>query len=452
METFIHLFQIVLFLLLLATVAYLLSKRIGFIKRNISLGKSSSTDPKDNPARLKTMLMLAFGQKQMFDRPLVGFLHFAVYAGFLLINIEILEIVLDGVFGTHRLFAPYLGGLYPVLLGFFELMGVFVILSCAIFLVRRNGLRIPRFKSIEMKGFPTLDANLILIFEIVLMTFLLTMNASDSILQVRGAEHYVLEGREPIQFLISQFFIPIFEGLGTTSLIVIERAAWWLHIAGIFGFTIYVTYSKHLHIALAFPTTYFSNMNPKGEMENMDNVTKEVKISMGILEDDGAEMSEDMPSFGAKDIKDLDWKTLMSAYSCTECGRCTSVCPANLTGKKLSPRKIMMDIRDRTEEVGKNIDTKGAEFEDEKSLYGDYVSKEELMACTSCNACAEACPININPLGPILEMRRYVAMEEASVPDAWKSMLSNVQNNAAPWAFSASDRFKWAEEMEENQK
>lgn len=448
MDFFVQIFQIGLFISMLAAVGYVLAKRIRFIKRNINLGKKSTTDSKDHSKRLKTMLLLAFGQKQMFDRPLVGIMHFAVYAGFLLINMEVTEIILDGIFGTHRLFAPFLGNFYPALIGFFEILGVLVVLACIIFLIRRNILKVSRLKKPEMKGFPTTDANLILIFEIVLMTFLFTMNATDSILQSRGVHHYAIEGREAMQFLISQSFIPIFQGFDSSSLIFIERSAWWLHIAGILGFTIYVTYSKHLHIALAFPTTYFSSLNPKGEMENMENITKEVKISMGLLEDDGAAMSDDMPSFGAKDVKDLDWKVLMSAYSCTECGRCTSVCPANLTGKKLSPRKIMMDIRDRSEEVGTNIDKKGTDFDDGKSLYGDYVTKEELMACTSCNACAEACPININPLGAILEMRRYVAMEEASVPDAWKSMLSNIQNNAAPWAFSASDRFKWAKEME----
>ncbi len=450
MEIFISLFQQILFGSALLIFAALLSNRIGFIKSNIQMGKSLDRNDKQGE-RLKTMLLFAFGQKKMFDRPFVGVMHFIIYGGFLIINIEVLEIMLDGVLGTHRLFAPFLGEFYPILIGFFELLALGVMLTCVVFLVRRNSHLIPRFWTKEMKGFPVLDANLILMFEIILMFFLFTMNATDSVLQGRGADSkHIAAHYHPVgSFLVSQIFIPLYKNLTTSELFFLERFAWWFHILGIMGFGIYVTYSKHLHIALAFPNTYFSNLEPKGKFENMPVVTAEVKSMLGIadntpiVENNGA-----IGRFGAKDVEDLTWKNLMEAYSCTECGRCTSSCPANITGKLLSPRKIMMDTRDRMEEKGNNIREHGKDYEDGKSLYGDYISKEELFACTTCNACAEACPVNINPLDIIVQLRQYVAMEESGTPAQWNSMFANIENNAAPWAFSPSDRFNWANEQQ----
>ena len=446
----VTLFQIFCFIGGLAAVSFILAGRIKFIKRNILLGKSIGLTGEEKSERLKKMFLLAFGQRKMFDKPFVGLLHFAIYAGFLIVNIEVLEIVLDGIFGTHRLFSGFLGGLYPLLINFFETLALLVVVSCVIFYTRRNVAKIERFHKPEMKGWPFKDANIILVWEVVLMFFLLTMNATDSILQTRAAESvFVQEHYHQVgSFAISQLLIPLYEGFDTYTLVFIERAAWWVHIFGIFGFAIYVTYSKHLHIMLAFPNTYYMDLKPRGEIENMPEVTKEVKIMLGELEDDGSGAEDEFPSFGAKEVTDLSWKNLMDAYSCTECGRCTAECPANQTGKKLSPRKIMMDTRDRLEEYGKNIDANQGEFKDDgKKLYGDYVSKEELMACTTCNACVEACPVSINPLDIILKMRRYVAMEESDTPQSWNMMFQNIENNFAPWAFSASDRFNWADEL-----
>ncbi|MCC5946461.1 MAG: (Fe-S)-binding protein [Bernardetiaceae bacterium] len=455
-EIFSKIFQIGLFWAALLMVGTILASRIKFIRRNILLGKSwkIEDDAQSRSQRLKNMLLIAFGQKKMFDKPLVGFMHFVLYAGFLIVNIEVLEIILDGMLGTHRLFAPFLGeGLYMFLVGFFEFVALNVLIFCVVFLIRRNVLKVRRFHKAEMTKWPTLDGNLILIFEIALMLFLFTMNASDSILQARGVEGYVHEGLEPLTFLVSQAFIPLYSGLGDTALILLERCAWWAHILGIMGFAVYITYSKHLHVGLAFPNTYFTRLTPAGEMRNMDNVTQEVKIALGLVQDDAASMEEgEMERFGAKDANELSWKSLLDAYTCTECGRCTEQCPANQTGRLLSPRKIMMDTRDRIEEIGYNIDANQGEFVDDgKSLYGDYISKEELMACTTCNACVDACPVNINPLDIIVELRRYIAMEEADVPDAWKAMVSNVGTNAAPWAMSASDRFNWADDLLEKE-
>ncbi|GAA4832852.1 4Fe-4S dicluster domain-containing protein [Algivirga pacifica] len=441
MENPIQIAQQALFVLVLGAAGYLLFKRGSFIRRNILLGKEVE-QPGDKGARIRNTILIAFGQKKMFERPLAGIMHFTIYAGFLLINLEVLEIVLDGLLGTHRLFAGIFGDFYSFLINFFETIALLVVLACVAFLARRNIMRLPRFHKPEMKGWPTSDANIILIWEIVLMFALYTMNATDSILQSRGAEHYPVVG----EFAISQSLIPLYQGLSNTVLIAVERTAWWMHIIGIMAFAVYITYSKHLHIFLAFPNTYFANLEAKGKMKNMDSVTNEVKLMMGLPAEEGNE-EEEVGTFGAKDVQDLTWVNVLNAYSCTECGRCTSVCPANLTGKKLSPRKIMMDTRDRAEEIGKNIDQHGEGHDDGKALYGDYISKEELMACTSCNACVDACPINIDPLSIILDMRRYVAMEESGTPMEWNAMFQNIENNQAPWAFPPTDRFKWADEI-----
>jgi heterodisulfide reductase subunit C len=400
------------------------------------------------------MLLMAFGQRKMFEKPLVGVMHFVIYAGFLLINIEVLEIILDGFLGTHRLFGGFLGSFYTFLINFFEFLAFGVLAVCVVFLIRRNLLIIPRLFSKDLDGFPRLDANLILTAEIVLMCLLFTMNATDSILQTRNTDTtwggYIVAHYKPVgTFVISQFFVPLYKNMSTAHLLVIERTTWWLHILGILSFAVYVTYSKHLHIALAFPNTYFANLEPKGKLTNMDVVTKEVQTMLGVpLTVEVPETGEQMGRFGAKDIQDLTWKNLLEAYTCTECGRCTAACPANMTGKKLSPRKIMMDTRDRAEEVGHNIKLYGSQYDDGKSLYGDYISKEELWACTTCNACVDACPVNINPLEIIMELRRYAAMEESTMPPSWAAMSANMENNGAPWAFSTADRYNWAKDLQ----
>ena len=434
------------FVLILGVAGYILSKRIQFLRRNILLGKAETrNDQSEN--RWKTMLLVAFGQQKMFSRVVPAFLHLLIYVGFLVINLEVLEFVLDGLLGTHRLFAPLLGSAYTVAINMFEFLAVAVLVSCVAFLIRRNVMKVERFTKPELKGWATLDANLILVIEIILMFAILTMNATDQLLATRGDEHYLALGT----LFFSSLLQPLFERFSNGALVAIERFAWWFHIVGILAFAVYVTYSKHLHIFLAFPNTWYSNLKAKGEMQNMPEVTHEVNMMLGIPVETPAAPPAEIGRFGAKDINDLSWINVLNAYSCTECGRCTSECPANLTGKKLSPRKIMMDVRDRAEEVGKSIDAGGPGLADGKSLLGDYITKEEINACTSCNACVEACPVNIDPLSIILQLRRYVAMEESGTPAQWNSMFQNMETSFSPWKFSPSDRFNWADQVKDEE-
>jgi len=426
--------QILFIAITLAAVA-LFSYNLRKVIRNIRLGRSVNRS--DQPQkRWMTMLKVAFGQTKMFFRPVPALLHFVVYAGFVIINIEVLEIMIDGIFGTHRIFGG-LGLFYNVLIGSFEFLALGVWLGCAVFLIRRNLIKLKRFTGVEMTSWPRSDANLILISEILLMTAFLTMNAADAKLQTMGASHYISVGAFPVsQYL--QGFLPDSE----SALMALERGCWWFHIIGIFCFLNYLPYSKHFHILFAFPNTYFSNLEPKGEFTNMASVTNEVKA---MLDPSFTPPEAEAGRFGAKDVNDLSWINLMNAYTCTECGRCTSVCPANITGKLLSPRKIMMDTRDRMEQVGKNIDKTGNGFDDGKSLLDTHISREEIWACTSCNACTQACPINIDPLAIITELRRYAVMEESQSPASLNTMLGNIENNGAPWKYAPADRFNWAE-------
>jgi len=434
------------FVLILGIAGYIISKRIKFLRRNIFLGKAETRNDLSGD-RWKTMALVAFGQQKMFKKIIPAFLHLLIYVGFIVINLEVLEFILDGIIGTHRLFAPFLGGLYTAAMNMFEFLAVAVLFSCVAFLTRRYVTKVERFQKPEVKGWPALDATIILVVEMILMMAVLTMNATDQILAERGADHYLALG--PLFF--SGLIRPLFEGMSLEALYFTERFAWWFHIFGILAFSVYVTYSKHLHIFLAFPNTWYSNLKAKGEMVNMPEVTNEVNMMLGIPTETPASPPEEIGRFGAKDVNDLSWINVMNSYSCTECGRCTSECPANLTGKKLSPRKIMMDVRDRADEVGKSIDAGGAGLEDGKSLLGDYITKEELNSCTSCNACVEACPINIDPLSIILQMRRYVAMEESGTPAQWNAMFQNMETSFAPWKFSPSDRFNWAEKLKEEE-
>lgn len=430
----------ILFVIIAAIATYFFVKNLKTIRRNILLGKD--IDLSDNkPERWKTMIKVAFGQTKMAVRPVPFVLHLIVYVGFVLINIEVLEILIDGIFGTHRVLSA-LGSVYSLAIGFFEILAFGVLVACVIFLLRRHVVKIARFQSPELRGFPDKDATTILIIEIVLMAALLKMNAADYVLQSRGSEHYLNAGSFPIS---SWLIAPIFASFSDGTLILIERAAWWFHIIGIFAFMNYLPFSKHFHIILAFPNTYYSNLKPKGEFNNMESVTQEVKLML----DPSAVVPEGYQpptSFGVKDVQDLTWKNLMDAYSCTECGRCTSNCPQNITGKLLSPRKVMMDVRDRLVEVGKNIDANNGAFVDDGKNLHTYITEEEIWACNSCNACVESCPININPMEVLLEMRRYKVMEESSAPASLNNMFNNTENNQAPWQFSPMDRANWTKE------
>ena len=432
--------QQVIFSFISIVAIWLFSKNINSIIRNIRIGRDE--DFSDNKStRWKNVFLLAFGQKKMFKNPLVAVMHFFVYAGFIIINIEVLEIVLDGILGTHRLFAETLGSLYTFLINAFEILAVLVIAACAIFLVRRNIIKLRRFISKDLDGWPRSDANYILITEIVLMLLFLTLNSSDRALQLQGAAHYVDTGN----FIVSGYFAELFNSSSLSTLLGIERSAWWLHIIGIYAFLNYLPYSKHLHILFAFPNAYYARLQPQGEMKNMPAVQNEVLYAM---QPELAPADAPAPAnFGAKDVNDLSWKNILDAYTCTECGRCSDACPANQTGKLLSPRKIMMDTRDRAEAMGKNIKANGAFKDDGKKLLHDYITVEELRACTTCNACVEECPVSISPLDIILELRRSLVMEESNAPQEWNAMFSNVENNFAPWKFSPDERDKWTEEI-----
>jgi heterodisulfide reductase subunit C len=417
------------------------AKKVKEIKRNILLGRDE--DLTDHPnKRWRNVLLLALGQKKMFKKPLVAILHFLIYAGFIIINIEVLEIILDGIFGTHRLFRGLLGPAYSWLINSFEFLAAGVIVACVAFLSRRNILKLRRFIDHDLDGWPRSDANYILIMEIILMTLFLTMNASDTLLQSRGYDHYAehITGN----FAFSSFLHPLLNGFNNHSLEAVERGCWWLHIIGVFAFLNYLPFSKHLHIIVAFPNAYYVRLEPQGKMKNMPEIQKEVLYAMQPeLIPSGEAVQEHSKKFGAKDIFDLSWRNLLDAYSCTECGRCTAACPANITGKKLSPRRIVMRTRDRTEDVGRNINDNGNFADDGKTLLHDYISVEELRACTTCNACVEQCPVGINPLEIILQLRRYLIMEESNAPQEWNSMFSNTENNFAPWKFSPDERDKW---------
>ena len=414
------------------------------------LGKPINRSDKKSE-RLKTMLLVAFGQKKMFQNLLPAVFHFFIYAAFVITSTELLEIIVDGLTGNHRFFASSLGGFYVLVISTIEILSVLAFIATIIFLARRNLLKIPRFHMDEMTGWPKLDGNIILYLEILLILCIFTMNGTDEVLLNNGWSHAHVDGNS-FGFAVSSYLGPlIFGGLDQSTLLILERVGWWGHLTMVFGFLNYLPYSKHFHILLAFPNTYYSNLNEKGKLTNLSNVKKEVENMFDPNFDPYAAPAEgETPAeperFGAKDVQDLTWKNLMDAYTCTECGRCTSACPANQTGKKLSPRKIMMDTRDRLVEVGDNKRKHGADYDDGKSLLGDYITQEEIWACTSCNACVQECPVNIDPLSVIVDLRRYLVMEESKVPGELATMLTNIENNGAPWQFSPADRANWINE------
>lgn len=419
------------------------------IRSNIRLGRDlDRTDNKKE--RWKTMLLVAFGQRKMFQRPIPALLHFAIYAAFVITQIELIEIIVDGIVGTHRALRPATGGFYTLAISIIEILSVLALIATFAFLARRNLLKVPRLVMNEMTGWPKLDANLILIFEIMLVSFIFMMNGADEVLYNRGLSHAANLGDGSFGFSISSFIGPLlFDGVSDHGLHTIERIGWWGHISMVFVFLNYLPFSKHFHILMAFPNTWYSNLEKKGKFTNLEAVTNEVKLMMDPTADPFAAAPEGAGEplrFGVKDVRDLTWKSLMDSYTCTECGRCTAACPANQTGKLLSPRKIMMDTRDRLEIVGDNIRKHGKDYDDGKSLLFDHITEEEIWACTSCNACVQECPVNIDPLSIIIDLRRYLVMEESKMPTELTGMLTNIENNGAPWQFSQNDRLNWASE------
>lgn len=440
--------SIVIFAVLLIGGFGLFALNANKIRQNILLGKD--VDRTDNKSqRWKTMFLVAFGQKKMFKKPVPALLHFALYAAFVITQIELVEIISDGLSGHHRIFRASLGGFYTFMISFIEILSVLAFIATIIFLSRRNLIKVPRLNMKEMNGWPKMDGNLILLMELILITFIFMMNGADEVLYQNGLSHAKNLDDGSFGFSISQIIGPaLFGGMSESTLHLVERVGWWGHLIMVLGFLNYLPYSKHLHILLAFPNTWYSNLENKGRFTNLESVTKEVQLMMDPNADPyaAADPNAEIPSFGAKDVTDLTWKNLLDSYSCTECGRCTSSCPANITGKLLSPRKIMMSTRDRLVEVGENKRKHGADYTDGKSLLHNYITEEEIWACTSCNACVEACPVNIDPLSIIVDLRRSLVMEESKMPTELTGMLTNIENNGAPWQFSPSDRLNWADE------
>ncbi len=434
------LFFQLLFILITGMSIYVFARQVRKIRRNINLGRDQKISG-DSDQRWRNVILLAFGQQKMFKKPLVAVLHLIVYAGFIIINTEILEIVLDGILGTHRVFAQYMGPFYVGFIDIFEVLALLVLVACVVFLIRRLIIKVPRLTMAEMKGWPKDDGLIILVSEIVLMSAFLKMNAADSLIMAD-------EGH-PMTFMVSQYLMPAFEIYSIPTLHIFERVFWWFHILGIYLFLNYLPYSKHLHIILAFPNSYYASLDPEAELENMQNIQDEVRYAMDPSSAPPADaVTEEVPGqFGAKDIFDLSWKNLLDAYTCTECGRCTEQCPASATGKQLSPRNIMMKTRDRVEEVGKNIDKNGEYVSDENPLLHNYITVEELRACTTCQACVEACPVSISPLSIIMQLRRQLIMEESNSPQEWNLMFTNIETNMAPWKFSPDDRDAWTRDM-----
>mgnify|MGYP000474352993 FL=1 len=435
--------KIIIFSLLVIVGFGFFGYNIWKVRSNILLGRDVNRS--DNFwTRLKLMTLVAFGQKKMFSKPIPAFLHLALYFAFVITQIELIEILADGLSGGHRSLRASLGGFYTFMISFIEILSVLAFIATIAFLARRNMLKVPRLRMSELKGWPTKDANLILIFEVILLVCIFTMNGADEAAQV-------LSSNSSYGFTVSQFIGPVFFGgiKSIETLHLLEQIGWWGHIIMVFIFLNYLPYSKHFHILLAFPNTYYSNLEKKGKFTNLESVTSEVKLMLDPSADPYAVAVDPnaVPlRFGVKDVTDLTWKNLLDAYTCTECGRCTSACPANQTGKLLSPRKIIMDTRDRMVEVGNNQRKFGKDFDDGKSLLHSYISEEEIWACTSCNACVEECPINIDPLSIIIDLRRFLVMEESKMPTELTGMLTNIENNGAPWQFSQSDRLNWANE------